>query len=291
MIERLGLGRRQPRGRARQQRRLPPPALRGGRGPASSASSRPRNVAEVGHRARVSRRGSSFFGADVAQELRRARPPSGPDLLGNNVLAQVPDLNDFVAGMADPARARRRHDDRVPASAAADRGRTSSTPSTTSTSRTSRSRTADAHLRGARPGALRRRGAPDARRLAADLRPPCRRTAAASRRRSAGCSPRESGGRPRATSRPTAISRRGSRPLKRDLLEFLIEARRDGQDGRRLRRSGQGQHAAQLLRDPDRPSRLHGRSQSVQARPVHPRHPHPDPPAGTDRRDTAPTTS
>ena len=40
---------------------------------------------------------SEFFGRACAQKLRRER---GADLIiGNNVLAQVPDLNDFVAGM------------------------------------------------------------------------------------------------------------------------------------------------------------------------------------------------
>jgi SAM-dependent methyltransferase len=38
-----------------------------------------------------------FFGEDVAREL--ARESSADLLLGNNVLAHVPDLNDFVAGM------------------------------------------------------------------------------------------------------------------------------------------------------------------------------------------------
>ena len=39
-----------------------------------------------------------FFGADLARKL--AAPGQQPDLLlGNNVLAQVPDLNDFVVGM------------------------------------------------------------------------------------------------------------------------------------------------------------------------------------------------
>ena len=62
-----------------------------------------------------------FFGVELAERLvaegRRA------DLvLGNNVLAQVPDLNDFVAGLESAARAGRHRDVRVPASRAADRG-------------------------------------------------------------------------------------------------------------------------------------------------------------------------
>ena len=41
----------------------------------------------------------AFFGRELAEQL--SREESQPDLLiGNNVLAQVPDLNDFVSGMA-----------------------------------------------------------------------------------------------------------------------------------------------------------------------------------------------
>ena len=39
-----------------------------------------------------------FFGVELAEELA-AEGRSADLLLGNNVLAQVPDLNDFVAGM------------------------------------------------------------------------------------------------------------------------------------------------------------------------------------------------
>ena len=53
---------------------------------------------------------------------------------------------------------------------------------------------------------------------------------------------------------------------KRKLLEFLIARQARGQVGRRLRRAGQGQHAAELLRHPDRLRRLHRRPQPVQAR-------------------------
>ena len=49
------------------------------------------------------------------------------------------------------------------------------------------------------------------------------------------------------------------------------------QNGRRLRGSGQGEHAAQLLRRPQRPAGLHGRSQPLQAGQVFTRHAHPDP--------------
>ena len=42
-------------------------------------------------------------------------------IIGNNVLAQVPDLNDFVEGLRDSAQAPRDPDAGVPASAAIDR--------------------------------------------------------------------------------------------------------------------------------------------------------------------------
>ena len=62
------------------------------------------------------------------------------------------------------------------------------------------------------------------------------------------------------------------------------------QDGRRLRRAGQGQHPAQLLRHPAGPARVHGRPQPLQARPVHPRHPDPGARARARSRPTGPTT-
>jgi SAM-dependent methyltransferase len=57
------------------------------------------NVAEAA-RARGIDTVSRFFGRETAQALRAERGPVDL-LLGNNVLAHVPDLNDFVAGMAD----------------------------------------------------------------------------------------------------------------------------------------------------------------------------------------------
>ena len=57
---------------------------------------------------------------------------------------------------------------------------------------------------------------------------------------------------------------------KRKLLEFLIAAKRQGASDRRLRRPRQGQHPAELLRDPHRLPRLHRRPQPLQARPLHP---------------------
>ena len=50
------------------------------------------------------------------------------------------------------------------------------------------------------------------------------------------------------------------------LLEFLIAKRREGKRIAGYGAPGQGQHAAQLLRHPDRPARVHGRPQSRTSR-------------------------
>ena len=64
------------------------------------------NVAEVAAGERDPTRSSRFFGAETAAD---SSPTAiGADLLiGNNVLAHVPDLNDFVAGLAILLRRRR----------------------------------------------------------------------------------------------------------------------------------------------------------------------------------------
>ena len=79
--------------------------------------------------------------------------------------------------------------------------------------------------------------------------------------------------------------------VRDDLVAFLIEARRAGKTVVGLRRAGQGQHAAELLRHPAGPARLHGRPQPVQARPVHPRHPDPGAGRRIGSRRIGPTTS
>ena len=127
---------RQPGRRAGQQRRLPAAVVR--RAPASPClgSSRPPTWPQAAESGRP----------DAGRVLRRRDGPGAGGrgrradlLIGNNVLAQVPDLNDFVAGMKLLLSPGRGGHDRVPAPAAPDRRATSSTPSTTSTSPTSRS--------------------------------------------------------------------------------------------------------------------------------------------------------
>ena len=80
------------------------------------------NVAEVGDREGHPDARSQFFGARPRRDLRAAstRPTC---CSRNNVLAHVPDLNDFVAGMKVLLAPGGVHHDRVPAPAAADRRR------------------------------------------------------------------------------------------------------------------------------------------------------------------------
>ena len=75
--------------------------------------------------------GSRSSARETARRLAASRPRA--DLIvANNVLAHVPDINDFVAGLPHPAEAGRRLHGRVPAPAEADPKTSSSTPSTTS---------------------------------------------------------------------------------------------------------------------------------------------------------------
>ena len=85
--------------------------------------------------------------------------------------------------------------------------------------------------------------------------------------------------RPASTSsRPTrGFAERVGRPSASS-LSFLDRAKRQGKR-RRLRRAGEGQHAAELLRHRPRLHRVHRRPQPAQAGPVPARHAHPDPPA------------
>ena len=88
-----------------------------------------------------------------------------------------------------------------------------------------------------------------------------------------------------------AAHRRGPRRLRRggprhqgDLLDVPDRGRPGRPVGRRVRRSRQGQHAAEPLRHPRGPAAVHGRPQPAQARHVPARDAHPDPRAGAARR-------
>ena len=61
-----------------------------------------------------------FFGTELAKEMA-AEGRCADLVLGNNVLAQVPDLNDFVEGLKILLKPRRRPDTRISPFVAADR--------------------------------------------------------------------------------------------------------------------------------------------------------------------------
>ena len=229
-----------------------------------------------------------FFGVELARAARRASAARA-DLVARQQRAR--------AG-ARPERLRRAAsrsccapdgdgDVRVPAPRCGCSKGSSTTRSTTSTSRTSRSTTIRRGLRRARARRLRRRGAADARRLAARLRAARRRPRTAPSPRSRELLAREeaSGLRDRRSATARFAERRRGVEARAARAPDRAQAR--GQAGRRLRRARQGQHAAQLLRHPHRLPRLHGRPQPVQARPLHAGHAHPDPSARADRRDAA----
>ena len=210
-------------------------------------------------------------------------------VVGNNVLAHVPDLNDFVAGHAASL-------------LAPDGVITMEFPHLLRLIEDNQFDTIyHEHFSyfsllhrasGSSPRhgltVVRRRGAADARRLAAHLRPPRRRRAAAGRRdarRRAAASASA-----RAGFDDARLLRGFAEQVERDQARAArVPDRRQARpaSGRRLRRAGQGQHAAQLLRHPHRLPRLHRRPQPVQAGQVPARHAHPDPPPGAHRRDAA----
>ena len=100
-IERFGLGAAEPRGRGRQQRRLPASVLRRAGVPGARDRARrptsPRPPCERGD----PRRSCAFFGARAADGARRRGHAAPTSSSANNVLAHVPDLNDFVGGIED----------------------------------------------------------------------------------------------------------------------------------------------------------------------------------------------
>ncbi len=114
-----------------------------------------------------------FFGEELGASLA-AEGRQADLVLGNNVLAQVPDLNSFVAGIRALLKPTGTVHHRVPAPAAAVRGEPvrHHLPRALLVLLADRGR---ADLRGARHDDLRRRGALDARRIAAHLRAAHRR--------------------------------------------------------------------------------------------------------------------
>ena len=123
------------------------------------------------------RRWSAFFGRESA-DVSRPTERRASLVVGNNVLAQVPDLHDFVAGVQDPLRATA-----LPHSSSRTCSTcsiaSSTTRSITSTSPTSRSRHVRRDRASARTRRLRRGGSPNAWRIAPRVRPACGRPAPA----------------------------------------------------------------------------------------------------------------
>ena len=223
-----------PRRRARLQRRLPAAALRG------HGSPDPR------HRSgRERRRGCRGARRPDARRVLRTRDCArrlvdegkrASLIVGNNVLAQVPDLNDFVAGVADPAprrAARRRSSSRTSSGCST---ASSTTRSTTSTSRTSRSRRSSRSC--ARTASTSTTSRSSRRTAARCASTPSTRGGphAVERRPSRRCSSARSDEGLRSPERYARFAE-DVKESKRALLELLIDLRRDGQAGRRLRRA------------------------------------------------------
>ena len=96
-VERFGLDSGQHRDRAGEQRRVPAPARPRPRHP--GARNRARRATSRRRRASAeSRPLVQFFGRDLARRLA-AEGRRADLLVANNVMAHVPDLNDFVGGM------------------------------------------------------------------------------------------------------------------------------------------------------------------------------------------------
>ena len=245
------------------------------------------NVAEAARRRHVPTR-SCFFGTETARTLV-AQGEQADLLIGNNVLAHVPDLNDFVAGMKIVLKPTGVITMEFPHLMRLMEGNQFDTiyHEHFSYFSFSRGRTG---LRGARPDAVRRRGDSDARRLAADLRAARRRPVAAGRAPAvAELRAREERAGLKRLETYSAFDEQ-VKETKRKLLEFLIAAKREGKSVVGYGAPGKGNTLLNYCgiridfldytvdRNP------------VQARQVSARHPHPDLSAGTDPARPDPTT-
>ena len=213
-----------PRRRARLERRLPPPALRRHRDP----DPRDRSGRQ---RRRRRRRSAAFRRSSRSSAARRRGELVGEGkraalVVGNNVLAQVPDLNDFVGGVKILLRDDGTATFEFPHLLRLLDGLQYDTIYHEHFSYFSFATIVEI-LRRARARGVRRRGAVDARRLAARLRAARGRAA----RRRATPSPSCSHARRRADSaRPSATraSPRTSRSRSGRSSSCLIGLRRDG---------------------------------------------------------------
>ena len=282
-VERLGLGPAVARRGGRQQRRLPAAALRRARHPGASGIEPAANVA-VAAAGEGRPDAAAFLGTRQAPQVARRARARRPRRRATTCSPTCPDLPTSPRASPRCSRRRRLAVDRGAAPAAPDRA----LPVRHDLPRAllvlhAAHRPAGARL--GRPGGRRRRGA--------RLRTAGRCGSGRARPRHAGepspavarrAAPRRRPGCTR--SRATTGSPTRCRGCSDDLVTFLIDARARGQDGRRLRRPGQGQHAAQLLRHPVGPARVHRRPQPAQAGPVH----CPAPTSRSSRPRRSPTT-
>ena len=231
-----------------------------------SASSRPPTSPQAARRAWDRDRRRAFFDDRLAAELRRER--GAADLVvGNNVLAHVPDVHGFVEGLRIVLAPGGVVTIEFPHLLRLIEERQFDTIYHEHFSYFSLLHV-ERLLRRARARRLRRRRAADARRLAADLRRA--RTGARSRPAVAALRERERAAGSAGSSAYLAFDA-AVRAAKRDLLEFLIGAKREGDVDRRVRRRREGRHAAQHLRDRDGRPRLRRRPQPAQAGALPPR--------------------
>jgi hypothetical protein len=203
MTERFALGPEEPRRRAGEQRRLPSSVLRR-EGIPSLGVEPAANVAKVAVEKGVPTV-VKFFGQRTAAELLAEGGPADV-IVGNNVLAQVPDLNDFVGGMKTLLAPKGGRHHGVPPPDEAHRGE----PVRHDLPRALLVLLVDrdaADLRRARADPLRRRGASLARGIAADLRAP-------RRGRLASPSPSAHGRSKRANAPPASPLRSTTRPSR-----------------------------------------------------------------------------
>ena len=273
------------RGRGGQQRRLPAPARRRARHPLPGRRAVGQRRRGRPRQGRAHAHGVPHPG-DRRAGARAARP--GRSRLPQQRLRPHPRRRRLHRGPAGHGRRRRLGVDRGAAPAHADGAHASSTRSTTSTSSTTRCSAAsgrspragsalvDVELLPTHGGSIRMWARPAE--VAGEPSQAVRDVLAA-----------ETAGGPAHRRGPRRV-RRGRLPRARRPRRVPHRGAPGGQEGGGLRRAGQGQHAAQLLRHPARPARLHRRPQPLQARPLHPGHAHPDPGARADRRTTGPTT-
>ena len=225
-----------------------------------------------------------FFGQETARSL--AGESAADLLLGNNVLAHVPDLNDFVAGMKillKPGGVITMEFPHLMRLIEDNQWDTIYHEHFSYFSFLTVSRVFEAHgLRlfdveelPTHGGSLRIYGchADDAEKPETDAARELRE-----RERAAGYERLE-------TYLGYGAPRRGRTSARSS--RFLIDLKAAGPAGRRLRRAGQGQHDAQLLRRAARLHRLHLRPEPAQAGALPARQPHPDPLARGDPRGRA----